>query len=92
MTILDEICACIVKTCEGGMKGIYISSIARVSTRKIVQTIIKIFKGGIYKGNTSTRRPKKLSDRDLCRILLCSRIHHQLLLQDITNDYPIEMS
>jgi transposase len=68
----------------GGMKG--------VPTR-IVQTIIKQFKeGGTYKGNTSIGKPKKLGERDLCRILLFFRTHSRSSLQDITNDYPMEVS
>jgi hypothetical protein len=87
MTVLDEICARIIRMYEGGMKGTNIIGIVGEPTR-IVQTK----EGGTYKGNPSTERPKKLSESDLRRIQLFSRTHHQSLLQDITNDCPIEVS
>jgi hypothetical protein len=44
-----------------------------VSRKRRLQTIIKQFKeGGTYKGNTSTRRPKKLGKKDL-RIIYYSQ-------------------
>jgi transposase len=87
MTVLDEICARIIRMYEGGMKGTNIIGIVGEPTR-IVQTK----EGGTYKGNPSTERPKKLSESDLRRIQLFSRTHHQSLLQDITNDCPMEVS
>jgi hypothetical protein len=73
--VSDEICAHIVGMCEGGMKGTYIVGIVGVTTRT-EPTIIKQFKeGGTNKENTRTKRPKKLGERDLCRVLLFSRTH-----------------
>jgi transposase len=60
---------------------------------RTLQTFIKQFKeDGTYKGNISTKRPKKLGERDLLRVLLFSRTHHRPSLQDITNDCPMEVN
>jgi transposase len=91
MTVLEEMRACIVGMHEGGMKSTNIAAIIRVST-KTMQTIIKKFKeGGIYKGNTSIGRPMKLGEKDLRKISLFLRTHCQSSLQDITNDFPMEV-
>ena len=75
MTIPDEMCARIVGMSEEGMNGASIARIIGESSRT-VQRIIKQFREHeTYLANSSTRRPKKLSERDVRQILLFSKTH-----------------
>ena len=92
MTIPDEMHARIVGMSEGGMNGASIARIIGESSR-IMQRIIKQFREHeTYSANSSTGRSKKLSKRDVRQILLFSKTHRRSLLQDITNDCPVDVS
>lgn len=92
MTIPDEIRARIVGMSEGGMSGARIARIIGESSRT-VQRIIKQFREHeTYQANSSTGRPKKLSERDVRQILLFSKTHRRSSLQDITNACPVDVS
>jgi transposase len=92
MTIPDEIRARIVGMSEGEMSGARIARIIGESSR-IVQRIIKQFREHeTYQANSSTGRPKKLSERGVRQILLFSKTHRRSSLQDITNFCPVDVS
>ena len=58
-----------------------------------MQRIIKQFREHeTYSANSSTGRPKKLSERGVHQILLFSKTHHRSSLQDITNACPMDVS